>query len=513
MCSQTCVFAVRDKPARTENAPRWEVPRQRHSLLATLLVSLCTLSLAALSLLSVDKAMKWTAYNAFYDLDQVRENRFQVWRNPPAGAGDRPFMWGMAEENAPRGGEERVVEDWLSYYPDLGVDLVRVFTGWIYHQPAGRHTSLDPGYHVHHHLRAFQEAGLGIQAVVYQNPRWGASHDWGASLAPKHVYAYSPPIAHDDFAGPYADYLALLHAAFPAVRVWQIWNEPDYPRASPQTEWNPLVDNRTWRGTARQYGELVGASATRLRALSPHGIISTGGVSDPSYLAHLLKAPEAATADVYDVHFAAGLGRPNVDWELDKLLALVAEHKRVLTRAGVKKQHFSVSELSFAYNDDFPDEQAGFLAKVYAIGKALGWDSLTWWGLSPYDPVYYRDTGLVHHVGVQPRPAEAAASAAFPSAVRPAYLAYRFSSELLKPLLALGTDGDGEDVRIVKFARPEDGGAVWLSWTLRSEGHTLTWPAARRPAAVFDIYGKQTGTLAPGDSVLLSSEAVYLVEE
>lgn len=437
-----------------------------------------------------------------FDLPRLQpgsvEERAALWRDPPYGRGDRAFRWGMSDNGDQETGSStdqvRTLPSWLPLYEDLGVDLVRLFPGWRYFQPAGP-GALDTGYHVHALIEGFTAAGFQIEASPWNAPVWGVTGGpwrfWGPNVS-----QFMPPKDWDDPDGPYCTWLEELHHEYPAISVWQIWNEPDYPSGDLRPVWNPLVF-RFWRGSAQRYGELVAACTEQIHRWGEGALVATGGVSMPTYLDAVLAVANATDVDVLDMHFAAGTGRPDPDVQLDRLLRQAHEQLGVAAGRGMQHPRLSVSELSFAYSPEGADAQADFVAKAYATAVGLGWDNLAWYMINPLRN--YWDTGLVDF-GVDGRPGPE----------RPAYWAYRFNKAVLGRATALGLSGDGTDVRSVDFTT-DDGRPVFAAWSPSGRGETVMWPVDAGPGVVYDHLGNKVADTAPGASVELATTIRYVV--
>ncbi|MBX7159722.1 MAG: hypothetical protein K1X95_05470 [Acidimicrobiia bacterium] len=426
------------------------------------------------------------------------DERAELWRSPPYGRGDRAFRWGMSEngdqETAYSPDQVQALPAWLPLYDDLDVDLVRLFPGWRYFQPHGP-GSLDTGYYVGRLIEGFSDAGYKIEVSPWNAPMWGVTGGpwrlWGPN-----VFQYMPPLAWADADGPYCAWLAAMHREYPAITVWQVWNEPDYPHGNPDATWNPLV-YRFWRGTALRYGELLGACTRQIHSWGDGSTVSTGGVSQPSYLDAVLAAPGAGDVDVLDMHFAAGSGLPDPDTELDRLLRMAHEQVGVAGARGMQHPGLSVSELSFAYSPAGADAQADFVAKSYATAVALGWDHMSWFTINAARNYY--DTGLVDFgAGDDPGPP------------RPSYSAYRFNKVALSRATALGLSGDGTTVRSADFTTG-DGRPVFAAWSPGGRGGTVPWPADAGPGEVYDHRGNKIADVAAGASVELAPTLRYVV--
>ncbi|MCC7078215.1 MAG: hypothetical protein IT198_13925 [Acidimicrobiia bacterium] len=415
------------------------------------------------------------------------------WQDPPRGAGVAPFRWGVSEPMERRATVPLDLAKWRPVYEMLDPDLVRVFLWWDAVEPVpGRVAASSRPAQV----MAFVEGGgWDAYGVFFQAPFWASEGGWTRRLGGARIWRYDPPHLYDDPRGPFAAYLELAAQQWPGLDVWQIWNEPDYPHGAQSAQHNPLV-YRSWRGTATEYGRFVGTGAAKVREVAPAGLVATN-VSNGPYSRTAYTVAGTDDIDLFDVHVASGKGRPNVDYALDRMIAIIARQKAAAEAAGAVAPRFSVSELSYPYTDAGAGDQADFVAKTHAVGAALGWDMLVWWEVGPSDPDYYVDTGIVASDGT-PRPAGAA---------------WMFSKATLAGMQPLGLRGDGHDVRIAVLAQPDapaGGREVWVAWTVSGQG-SVTWPLTSPPAAVHDATGTPAGTVQPGETVQLTRGARYFV--
>lgn len=426
------------------------------------------------------------------------DDRAALWRAPPYGRGDTFFRWGMSDNGNQETGysteQVKTLPGWLPLYRELDVDLVRLFVGWRYFQPQGA-GQLDTDYYMAGLIDGFANAGYKIELSPWNAPFWGVTGGlwrfWGPNL-----YQYMPPRAWGDPNGPYCAWLGEMHRRYPAITIWQIWNEPDYPHGSVSATWNPLL-YRFWRGSAQQYGELLAACTEAVHGWADASTAATGGVSTPTYLDAVLAVPGATDFDVLDMHFASGSGRPDPDSELDRLLRMAHEQITVADQHGIGHPRLSVSELSFAYSPEGADAQADFVAKAYATAVGLGWDHLSWFTINPRHN--YWDTGLVDF-GTDGRPGPP----------RPAFAAYRFDKAVLAPATPLGLSGDGLTVRSVDFTTG-DGSPVFAAWSPEGRGGTVQWPTGTSPGEVYDHVGTKVADVAPGETVPLTATLRYIV--
>ena len=97
------------------------------------------------------------------------------------------------------------------------------------------------------------------------------------------VVVHAPPAASARYAdrrqayARFADFLGARAAQFPAVRNWQLWNEPDAPG------WTELfgAGRVGMREQGRQYAEMLTLAYPRIRRASPRARVVTAGLAGP----------------------------------------------------------------------------------------------------------------------------------------------------------------------------------------------------------------------------------------
>ena len=168
-----------------------------------------------------------------------------------------------------------------------GVESVRVVFNWAQAQPAnGGPISFAMSDQV---VAQAARHGLTVMPVVLYTPEWDA--------APHPPWALAPPV--DD--GPYADYVKALvlrygpngsfWLAHPTIRrmpirLWQIWNEPNFRFFWPE------------RPFASGYVALVKAAHRAVKSVDPGGKVVLAGMPNLAwqYLTDIYKVPGARSA-------------------------------------------------------------------------------------------------------------------------------------------------------------------------------------------------------------------------
>lgn len=441
-----------------------------------------------------DAVIQLSEPSGFFLGENVPAERLSLWEDPPSGAGTRPFRWGLSEPMELRPSVPLDLAKWEPVYRQLDPDLVRVFLWWDGVEP--RPGEYDGRARSQEIMRFVADGGWDSYGVFFQAPYWASPGGAVRKLLGPRIWRYDPPRAFGDPDGPFGRYIELVARHWPGIAVWQIWNEPDYPNGQVGAQRNPLF-YRSWRGTAAQYGRLLRAGTDKVNEVAPQGLVAASA-GHPRYAEAALAVSGTQGIDLYDMHFPAGRGRPDVDAVLDRMIALVKHQKDAATAAGADAPGFSISELSYPYTEAGARDHADFVTKSHAIGAALGWDMLVWWEVGPSDPAYYVDSGLVESDG----------------SLRPGGEAWMFSKTVLSGRRGLGLRGDGDDVRIAAFAGPDGraAGETWVAWTVTGEG-SITWPPEAPPARVHDTLGNMIGTIQPGETVDLVREARYFVPE
>ena len=472
----------------------WAVQRRKYAAWLTALVAPFLAAGFVYALIVVDASVSMSRAYELFDYPKVRAESTALWQRPPRVA--QPpvaFQWGMSSYFSTVGPHRHTpYSDWQAFYEELNPDIVRQFVAWRDLQP------LSPEQFVRtsrsgEQLTAFANAGFPVQAAVLWGPRWAAT---GGILKNFGIGFWSdmPPIGYADSDGTYAQFLARLHAEYPNIRVMQVWNEPNWPAGDQSADLNPLV-SRFWRGSAKQYGDLLASSISAVDGYGDAVQTALGGIADPRYAATVLEDPRTRDVGIWDIHFAAGQGNPDVGFTVDLMLALGRDHLEVLQSVGIENPHISISEISYPWTERGAEDQADFVARAYSTANALGWGTLFWWTLSPFEPGFGRDSGIIN----------------FDHTPRPAYYAYLFNKQTLGGASPDGLGGDGENVRIAKF-KSASGKPIWVAWA-RSGSGSLTWPADAGNARVFDLDGTPIGSAQPGTKVPLEDRAHYIVSD
>jgi hypothetical protein len=154
---------------------------------------------------------------------------------------------------------------------------VRVFLGWNGLEPARGHY-IASEIEEYAHFFATLPAGTKIDVDIWGSPAWanGGSSD-----------VTTPPVADADYAG-FVNYL--VNAFHGRVSAWEIWNEED------NSGW--------WSGTSAQYVALLKAAYPAVKSADPKATVVLGGLTgnDGSYLEQLYADGAEGSFDAVGIH-------------------------------------------------------------------------------------------------------------------------------------------------------------------------------------------------------------------
>jgi hypothetical protein len=153
---------------------------------------------------------------------------------------------------------------------------VRVFLGWDGLEPERGHYNVDE-INSYAHFFASLPAGTKIDADVWGSPAWA---NGGSART-------APPVEDADYAG-FVNYL--VNAFHGRISAWEIWNEED------NSVW--------WSGTSAQYVALLKAAYPAVKSADPKATVVLGGLTgnDGSYLEGLYADGAEGSFDAVGVH-------------------------------------------------------------------------------------------------------------------------------------------------------------------------------------------------------------------
>jgi hypothetical protein len=155
-------------------------------------------------------------------------------------------------------------------------EWIRVFLGWDGLEPARGHYNVDE-IQSYAHFFASLPAGTKIDADVWGSPVWA---NGGSGRA-------TPPVDDANYAA-FVNYL--VNTFHGRVSAWEIWNEEDNP------PW--------WAGTSAQYVALLKAAYPAVKSADPKATVVLGGLTgnDGSYLQQLYADGAKGSFDAVGVH-------------------------------------------------------------------------------------------------------------------------------------------------------------------------------------------------------------------
>ncbi|KZX21161.1 endo-1,4-beta-xylanase [Rathayibacter tanaceti] len=213
-----------------------------------------------------------------------------------------------------------------------------------------------------------------IGKLVYSAP-WASSAPAGT---PAEDAQYYPPRSTADFAS----YAAATVARYKdRVHVWEVWNEPN--------------TDYYWRGgaTAAQYGELLKAAHTAIKAVDPTATVLVGGLdqfSDP-FMRGVLSAGAGDSFDGLAVHTYTVDGAP----ETGAIPTYLDAAQSFLDRSAPGRSLW-ITEVSWAtcttcVGATSEADQASYLSRSYLDAAARGIKGIAWYNLvggsNPQEPL------------------------------------------------------------------------------------------------------------------------------
>ncbi len=389
----------------------------------------------------------------------------------------------------------------LALHRALGVQVSREGFIWRHFEPeAGRRSGQADFDDAVNRLAA---AGIAVQAMVTETPRWASSSPVaGADAA---TWKFAPPHGLDaptftdgtDEPGPgkranrdnvWATSLEHMVRRYKGkVRYWQMWNEPDYPRGDQGRDYTDR--RRSWNGSLNDYVRLLRVGWAIVKANDPQAQVVTGGIGFAGYLDAMLAAGAGRWFDQVDFH---AYGWPGSDKALGEFVRVHDELRGVLDRHGLSDKRLICSETGYSANE--PAVQAAYAAKLYPTALALGVETTMWYAnVNPS----WRQMGLVDWRTLTQK--------------TPGWWAYRTAATALggaKRVEPLGVPG----ARGFRFARA-DGRGVVVAWAPeRKVDRPLAAAIPLSPGSwrVRDMLGRDRGTASGTARLALTAEPVWL---
>ncbi|NQX10461.1 cellulase family glycosylhydrolase [Microbacteriaceae bacterium VKM Ac-2855] len=202
-----------------------------------------------------------------------------------------------------------------------------------------------------------------IGKLVYSAP-WASSAPAGTS---GEIAQYYPPTNVADYAA-YAT--AVVNRYKDRVHIWEVWNEPN--------------TDYYWRGaTAEQYGALLKATYTAIKAADPTATVLVGGLdqfSDP-FMRGVIAAGAGSSFDGLAIHTYATSGAP----ELSAIPTYIDAAQAFLARSAPGKSLW-ITEVGWAtctscVGATSEADQADYLSRSYLDAAARGIKAIAWYNL------------------------------------------------------------------------------------------------------------------------------------
>lgn len=314
------------------------------------------------------------------------------------------------------------------------------------------------------------------------------------------------------------------------VRVWEIWNEPDY--------------TFFWSGTVSDYARLLKTAYLVIETLDPDATVMVGGLLYPTqanYLAQILSIyQDEPEPEAYDWYMdAVAVHNYGDSWRSGWLTLVV---RQTLVEFGIEKPIW-VTETGVPIWDDYPgplwtqddpdartllataDEQAAFVIQSAAYAWAEGAQVIIYHQL--YDDCGNQPPGTDFAPSVTEgvcRPGEICAGDVFgiyrnpdnaicfsqhpqPNSARPVAAAYTMLAEVFAtPFSRRGIIDDvrEDDSIVITFTRPATDERIVVAWNTGGEAMELALPAYNEAASlyVYGIEGGQTIRAEDGEYVL-----------
>lgn len=238
-------------------------------------------------------------------------------------------------------------------------------------------------------------------------PDWQIDHYPTRNLY-EPIFLGSGEINPDNY---FADYVYQTVSTYkPWIRVWHIWNEPDYVNDWQVTQtWGTEPPTAAqlvrYNGSIFDYVRMLRVAHAAARKADPQALIATGGIGYPGFLDAILRYtdnpdggavtadfPEtgAAYVDVIDFHYYPMFGPKSSDAAVDDYLASKARFAEVLAARGKTVVGWNSSEVGapLAAVGDYVggrDFAVNFLIKVMVLAQVDGVGGIDWFLLTNVD--------------------------------------------------------------------------------------------------------------------------------
>lgn len=359
-------------------------------------------------------------------------------------------------------------------------------------------------------LRALAEHGITTVVIVRGTPEW-AQQVAGVQCSPiraEHL---------DAFADFLSELVRRYHAPPYRVQYWEIWNEPDVdPSLIPA--WFPFGcwgDRSDPDYGGEYFATMLKRAYPAIKQANPQAQVVLGGLAldcDPThpppgqdckparFLEGILKSGGGEYFDILAYHSYAFWDGEQEDWERNEekwqhrggaMLGRLDYLRTVLHRHGIEKPIVLNEGSLLCYESnpacfklDFLEAQANYVIRFHIRAWANGLAGGAWYTLN--------DTGW-NESGMMGRG----------RAVRPAYEAFRFLSNLLSGARYIGTISAGQ---VEGYAFRKGDMRYDVYWT--NDDTLVDMPIPAHTRMVYDKYGH--GITPRGDTVTISFEPLVL---
>jgi hypothetical protein len=267
-------------------------------------------------------------------------------------------------------------------------------------------------------MAEYDAIGMGARVAFLTEPirdhsmAPAAAEDWELAYYPP-TNLYAPILQDDGSINPDNHWAAYVYETVsrysPWIRVWEIWNEPDWVENWEYTQtWDtepPTAEQLPhFNGSIYEYVRLLRVSMVAAKLADPDALIATGGLGYESFLAAVLRYtdnPEdgsvtdeypqtgASYFDVLSFHHYPLYTEGNSDAAVDAYVAHRESFAAVLDAAGKDVIGWETTETG-APHRTIPDTASGesyarnYLLKVMTRAQVIGVDGVHWYTLSDY---------------------------------------------------------------------------------------------------------------------------------
>jgi len=385
---------------------------------------------------------------------------------------------------------------------DAGAGMVRFDLGWE-EDGAGKYArhNLQPA------LAAFSREGMALMPTLvgtptqYQTPPHIPTRERVKAKAPWYNYDdliksawHLSTVPPTDFAA-YARWLQdTVRICGPAVKQWEICNEPDW--------WD------FWLGTAEGYISVLDAAQSTIKSCAPSSLVMNGGLTmegtvDGQFIPKMLAAPVAARLDAVGLHcydtIPAELSgrvasRNGREGQRRNGSSRVADLQDEMRKASCRKPIWITEGNAHVQS---PRPAAAVIPRKFAVYRAMGIPSWT-----------YYWTGMGRGGG-------SSFSLCDGWSPRLAYVTYAVGVSMLRGTRFDKRNDLADGGVAFRFVR-DDGTAVTVAWSNAkdvSRRVPVNVPVGAG-AQVFDMFGNSLETAITGGNarVPLTDEPVYLLE-